>query len=224
MTYEYKLTRSKRKTLAISIKPDCSIEVKAPLKTSNKEIERFIHTHNTWIEKNLQIMRTRKEERDALRIDYGTQVCFFGKRIPIVAADIKKAKLDDNCVLMPKNLDEDSIKKLLIVLYKTTAKDYIASELPQISRQIGVSPSKLTITSARTNWGSCTADRLHFSWHLIMAEKEVIDYVIIHELVHIIHHNHSDKFWREVSKHCPQWKTLRARLKIYSEIIARENW
>ncbi len=222
--HEYKLIRSKRKTLSLCVKPNCTVEVRAPLRTSAKEIDRFVAVHEAWIEKNKQIATERNKQREAFCIDYGTEVCFFGKRIPIKAADIKKAELRDECVLLPRSLNKTEIKEALIKLYKQTAKDYIAERLPVFAEQIGVKPSRLTVTSAKTNWGSCTADRVHFSWHIIMAEKEVIDYVIIHELVHILHHNHSKSFWSEVEKHCPDWKTLRKKLKTYSEIIIKEDW
>lgn len=224
MKYSYKLTKSRRKTLSLSVRPDLTIEVKAPLKTSQDEIDRFVNMHSDWIEKNLIAMQERKSKQDAFQIDYGCEVYFFGKKIPVIESSVKKAKLTDSCVLMPHFENKEKIKDALIGLYKETARAYILSKLSFFAAQIGVTPTKLTISSARTNWGSCTADRVHFSWHLIMAEKEVIDYVIIHELVHIIHHNHSEKFWSEVSRHCPQWKTLRARLKFYSEIISVQNW
>ncbi len=222
--HEYRLIRSKRKTLSLCVKPDCTVEVRAPLKISEKEIERFVAAHNDWIEKNKLIVFERNKQRETFNIDYGTRVCFFGKRIPITAADVKKAELKEDCVLMPYSLNETEIKEALIELYKRTAKDYISAKLPIFAEQIGVKPSKFTITSAKTNWGSCTADRVHFSWHIIMAEREIIDYVIIHELVHILHHNHSKYFWAEVYKHCPDWKSLRKRLKTYSEIITSEIW
>lgn len=223
MKYSYMLTRSRRKTLSLSVRPDCTIEVKAPLKTSINEIEQFINSHGDWIEKNLKTMRERRTKQESFKLDYGCEVYFFAQKIPVIEADVKKAKLTDSCVLMPYFSDKEKMKEALIRLYKETARAYISSKLPYFSAQIGVNPTKLTITSAKNNWGSCTADRVHFSWHLVMAEKEVIDYVIIHELIHIIHHNHSNKFWAEVSRHCPQWKALRARLKFYSEIISIQN-
>ncbi len=224
MNYKYNLTRSKRKTISLTVRPDCTLDIKAPLRTGLSEIDNFINKHSEWIDKNLKNAQERKIKREAFTLDYGCEVYFFGQKIPVIESDVKKAKLTDSCVLMPYFSEKDKIKEALIRLYKETAKAYITSRIPYLSTLIGVNPTKLTITSARTNWGSCTADRVHFSWHIIMAEKEVIDYVIIHELVHILQHNHSDKFWSEVAKHCPQWKLLRQRLKFYSEIISIQNW
>ncbi len=224
MLNSYILKRSRRKTLSLTVKPDCTIAVSAPLKASIKDIDEFVSKNSSWIEKQVIRAQAINEQRESFVIDYGTSVYFFGTRLTIIADSIRKAKLTDSAIIMPKDLNTEEIKKKLIALYKDTARDYISSQLPYYSALTGINYSKVTISSARTNWGSCTADRLHFSWHLIMAEKEVIDYVIIHELTHIKQHNHSDAFWYEVSKYCPEWKTLRARLKFYSEVLSREGW
>lgn len=224
MKHEYIIKRSRRKTVSLTIKHDCTVEVHAPLTLSKRQIDEFVSAHSDWIEKNIIKAQQINEKRKEFTLDYGSKVRFFGKRIAITQAQVRKAKLTDESILMPPELSSEQIKLNLIALYKETAKEYIGKRLPFYSQLIGVSPSKMTISSAKTNWGSCTADRVHFSWHLIMADKEIIDYVIIHELVHIIHHNHSEAFWSEVKKHCPQYKTLRARLKEYSEILVNENW
>lgn len=180
--------------------------------------------NSLWIEKNVLKMQQLANEKQSFVLDYSSYIHFFGQKLPIEKAKIRKARLENNRVLMPPDLDSDQIRKQLIKLYKDTAREHISAELPCLSQKLGVTPSKLMITSAKTNWGSCTDDRVHFSWHLIMAEKEVIDYVIIHELTHIIHHNHSPYFWAEVAKHCPDYKYLRARLKYYSDVLNKENW
>ncbi len=224
MKHTYTLKRSRRKTISITVKPDCTVEVRAPLTVSNTKIDEFVASNGTWIENNLLKARQLAEQKQKFTLDYCYKVHFFGCRLPIKAANVRKAKLETGCILMPKNLDSEQIRQQLVSLYRDTAREYISSRLPCYSQLLGVTPSKLTITSAKTNWGSCTADRVHFSWHIIMAEKEVIDYVIIHELTHIIHHNHSSSFWSEVAKYCPNYKELRKRLKYYSDILIEENW
>lgn len=224
MNYTYTLKKSKRKTISITVKSDCSVLVHAPLTATNARIDEFVSSNSAWIEKQIAKARIMNEQKENFVIDYSSKICFFGCRLPIEKANIRKAELKSDRILMPDKLDSEQIKEQLVTLYKNTAREYITAQLPYFAQKIGVTPTKLRISSAKTNWGSCTADRVNFSWHLMMAEREVIDYVIVHELTHIIHHNHSDKFWAEVSKHCPDWKKLRARLKIYSEIIVKENW
>lgn len=224
MKYIYTIKRSKRKTISLTVKPDCTLEVRAPLTTSRQRIDEFVSANSIWIEKNIFKMQQLASEKQSFILDYSSNVYFFGNRLPIEKTSIRKARLENGRILMPPDLDSDSIRQQLVALYKDTAREYISTRLPFYSQKLGINPSKLMITSAKTNWGSCTVDRVHFSWHLIMAEKEVIDYVIIHELTHIIHHNHSPYFWTEVAKHCPDYKALRARLKHYSDVLNKENW
>lgn len=224
MNLSYTVKRSKRKTISLTVKPDCTVEVHAPLTTSQKRIDEFVCANSIWIEKNILKMQELAQTKESFILDYSSKVYFFGQRLPIEKAKVRKAKLNDSRILMPPDLDSDQIRLQLVSLYKETARRYIGEKLPIYAKKLGVNPSKLMITSAKTNWGSCTADRVHFSWHIVMAERDVIDYVIIHELAHIIHHNHSPYFWAEVSKHCPNYKALRARLKYYSEILNKENW
>jgi len=224
MMDKYILKRSRRKTVSLTVKPDCTVVVSAPFKMSEKQIDEFVNKNHTWIEKQRIRLSEIEMYKQSFVLDYGTEVYFFGKKLPVLSEETRKAKLTPTHIAMPQGLDSTQIKQRLITLYRETAREYIGSRLPHYSNLTGISASKLTITSAKTNWGSCTADRLHFSWHLIMAEKEIIDYVIIHELSHIKHHNHSDAFWYEVSRFCPEWKKLRSKLKFYSEILSREGW
>ena len=224
MSDKYILKRSRRKTVSLTVKPDCTVVVSAPLKMNIKQIDEFVSKNSIWIEKQRMRLSEIESYKQSFVIDYGTKVYFFGEKLPIIAENIRKAKLTETHILMPQDLNSEQIKQKLIALYKETAREYISTRLPYYSSLTGITASKITISSAKTNWGSCTADRLHFSWHLIMAEKEVIDYVIIHELTHIKHHNHSDAFWYEVSRFCPEWKTLRSKLKFYSEVLSREGW
>jgi len=75
-------------------------------------------------------------------------------------------------------------------------------------------PTKVTITKAKRRWGSCSGkNRVSLSCFLVKLPYEVIDYVIVHELCHIKHKNHSKEFWEEVAKHCPEYKNLIASLR-----------
>ena len=79
---------------------------------------------------------------------------------------------------------------------------------------MGVSYKSVAITSAKTRWGSCSGDNaIRYTFRLLNCPKEVIDYVVVHELAHTIHHNHSKAFWLTVEKFIPDWKTRRKWLK-----------
>ena len=85
---------------------------------------------------------------------------------------------------------------------------------------VGVSPTAVKINSASTRWGSCSSKgSLNFSWKLILAPEDVSDYVVVHELCHIKHMDHSPAFWAEVGKVIPDWRDKREALKDVQKLI-----
>jgi predicted metal-dependent hydrolase len=98
--------------------------------------------------------------------------------------------------------------------YKERAKALIPRRVSQLAAQYGFEYQRIRITSARTRWGSCSSrGTLSFTWRLVMAPEEMIDYVIVHELVHLHIHNHSKEFWTKVGLIMPGYKAKRLWLK-----------
>ena len=98
---------------------------------------------------------------------------------------------------------------------KKFGEDFLKENLPKWAQKIGVKPTGVKITSAKKRFGSCNSkNSLCFSVYLFSYERKAIEYVIVHELCHIKHHNHSKKFWREVEKHLPDYKQREKLLKI----------
>lgn len=194
------------------MKPDLSVEVRAPLRMKQSEIEKFVSAKRDWIEKATAKMKA----ASPAPITYGSKIMFFGKELTLAASEYKKVVLSDNLLLVPKGLSEDKLQKYIVEFYRSEAKSYLPQRVKEISSETGLSYSSLLINSAKTHWGSCTADRIHLSCLLMAAHPETIDYVIIHELSHTVHHNHSPLFWALVTQHCPDYKAKRKELKNYA--------
>ena len=174
MHTEFELIRSRRKTISIQIKPDCSVTVRAPLRMARRDIYRFVEEKNDWIEKHLEVMRKKLAEQPA-----------------------------------PKKLSLKEIKELA-----NAALEFIPPRTEKYAKIIGVSYGRITIRNQKTRWGSCSSKgNLNFNCQLMRLPEELRDYVIIHELCHRKEMNHSAKFWSEVEKYCPDYKTLRKKLK-----------
>ena len=111
-------------------------------------------------------------------------------------------------------LPSDKPKERLIKWLKENAKRIFTKVVDEKSRQTGLAYKSVSVGSARTRWGSCTADnRLTFSFRLLYAPKGAIEYVVVHELAHVKHKNHSKAFWLEVEKYIPDYKIWRKWLK-----------
>ena len=107
---------------------------------------------------------------------------------------------------------------------RAAAKTFLPQRVAYFARQMGVSPARITVTGARTRWGSCSGKgNLCFSWRLMLAGPEEIDYVVVHELAHLREMNHSPRFWALVEAVLPDYKQRRQQLKQLQTALAKQG-
>ena len=206
---DYELIRSKRKTIAIHIK-DCRVIVRAPIRYPAREIDRFVELKRDWIEKHLLVQKERMQQTLAFKLDYGCEVLYLGHKYKIASTEGIK-----DTFYCPPGLDETQIRKRLVLFYKERASEIIQGLIALSAPRIGVSPAGVRIGSAKRSWGSCSSSgKLTFSWRLMMATPEAIEYVVVHELAHLKQLNHSKAFWEIVSSLIPNWKECRKELHL----------
>ena len=112
------------------------------------------------------------------------------------------------------------MKIKLLSWYKNNAKEYLIERTKQISDIVNIKFNQIKIGSANTRWGSCsTKNNINFTYKLLFLPTEIIDYVIVHELSHIIEHNHSGKFWLVVKKIMPDYQERQKQLKHFQKKI-----
>jgi len=179
----YKLVRSRRKTVAIHITKDASVEVRAPLKMPKADIDKFFTDKEKWIETHLTQREQLNSSKDSFTLNYGDITVLRGKMYYIRAKDGTNAGFDGDCFYLPPKLNPDIIKRTVIQIYTAMAKLIIKNSVNEYSKHLNVTPTAVRITSAKTRWGSCSGkNRINFSWRLVMADDDVIDYVVVHEL------------------------------------------
>ena len=220
----YTLTRSKRKTIAIYIR-NGSVEVRAPLRTSIREIERFILEKQNWITANLAESKEQSERKENFMLNYGDMVLYCGKQYTITPSSSGKIGVSSDNFYIPAALPHEQIKAACVEIYKILAKSDLTLKTYQFATKMAVLPTSVKINSATTRWGSCSAKKsLNFSWRLIMADEEVINYVVVHELAHLIEMNHSARFWAVVERVLPDYRERKTRLKGLQQKLNVENW
>jgi predicted metal-dependent hydrolase len=203
---------SKRKTLALIVRNDGSLVVRAPLRTSEQAIREFAEKHAAWI---------RKKQAEVLAVappaprQYipGELFMYLGNTYPLeIVEDQKKPLLLEGSFKLA-----ESVRDAALVFerwYQAQARQLLHDRVLFYARQYDFQYRKIGITSARTRWGSCSANgSLNFSWRLMMAPMEAVDYVVVHELVHTVFHNHSKRFWNRVEKIMPDYRERRKLLK-----------
>ena len=214
----YQLVRSKkrRKTISLHIKEDGKIVVHAPYHMPKWEIEKFIEEKQSWMvrkisEKERSIRKAEKEFAP------GEEFLYLGESYPLEIQDTHRGEHPLKLSFGRFVLDEHHVKEargLFVQWYKKEAKARITERIGHYSHRLDLFPKGIKITSAKYRWGSCSRDnRLCFSWRIIMASLSIIDYVLIHELIHIKEKNHSRRFWNELESIIPDYREHRLWLK-----------
>jgi len=224
---EYTLIKSKRKTITIKIKEDATLEVRAPLNIPEEEIDEYVKSKEKWIAKHIGKVETHYKLKKEFKIKFGDFVQLRGKKVAIHSIEGNTGRYDKekNIFFIPKIANSDAIKYMLIKFYKIIAKKHITGRVAHFAHKMKVNPTAIRITSAKTRWGSCSGkNSVNFSWKLIMANDETIDYVVVHELAHITEHNHSSKFWKIVEGIIPDYKEKKEKLKVLGEKLSKEDW
>ncbi len=210
---EYTLIRSNRKTLAIQIKQDGQIVVRSPKRVTKKEIDCFVAQKEGWILNCQEKLKTQMEEMPIFCVRNGV-LPLLGEMKPIQYTQYKKGFYDQSQgIFYLQKGSEEQLKSQAEELYRQIAKQEIINRVNFYAPQLGVIPTAIHINGARGRWGSCSGkNSLNFSWRLMTAPQHCVDYVVVHELCHILQHNHSREFWKEVERVFPNWQQCRKEL------------
>jgi predicted metal-dependent hydrolase len=210
-----KVIRSRRRTIALEVTPHATVIVRAPHRVPAAYIEAMIREKSAWILKKFEEMRQRPQPV-AHAYTEGEVFWFLGRPYPLHIVDEGRAvieRTDRLCV--PRALQfQPGIPAAIKRWYVAEAHTEIHARCMYYLMMTGYSPTSLRISDARQRWGSCTSrGGLNFSWRLIQAPLEIVDYVIVHELVHLKQHDHSKKFWAKVEDLMPDYKRRRNWLR-----------
>jgi predicted metal-dependent hydrolase len=208
------IVRSKRKTIAIIVQRDGSVLVRAPLRAAERTIRAFIESKSAWINEKKLLAQQQGIAR-VKKFAEGEKFLLLGKEIPLRLARGQKAALvlQEAVFCLSAQAAPDALA-VFEHWYKAQAREVLTRRAQFFAAQHGFRYEKVRITSARTRWGSCSSrGSLSFTWRLVMAPLEVVDYVVIHELAHLKIKNHSVVFWAEVARLMPDYKRHRDWLK-----------
>jgi len=205
--------RSRRRTIALIITPEARLVVRAPLKAPAGMIDSVIREKQAWIRKKIAEMKQRPQAT-VHAYEEGEIFFFLGRAYPLHFVDDGRSSIErTDRLCVPRVLLPD-IRRRLKHWYVQEAQKEITSRCMWFSMTTGYSPASVRITDARRRWGSCThRGGLNFSWCLIQAPLEIVDYVIVHELVHLKQPDHSKKFWNKVREIMPDYERRRKWLR-----------
>ena len=214
-----KLVRSKRRTIAIIVTRDAQLIVRAPFGIKDKIIDDFVSRKSKWIIKKLEDARRKCRNIIPKRFANGECFLYLGKSYPFKIVESNRIGLNESLEFPGKWLAHAGI--YLKEWYKSQLLKTITERVCVYSEMTGLKHRSVKITSAKKRFGSCSPNgSLNFSWRLMMAPLNIIDYVVVHELVHIEVKNHSKKFWNKVRIILPDYKQSEKWLKENSHLLA----
>ena len=199
----YKIIYSKRRNIQISVTNANEVIVRCPLTASKEQIERFLYEKRDWIDKIIRKNTARiNSDGDVLSFE---AVYVNGERVPLILGE--KNLVTETCVYLKKIQD---IQKLFI---KSFLKSFLV-DVNYISDKFGLIPHSVKVKNYKSRWGCCdTKGNVCFNYKLFMLPPRLREYVIIHELCHLKHCNHSSAFWSLVEVYLPDYKSVRKELR-----------
>ena len=216
----YQLRRSRRRrTLGLTVTA-CEVRIHAPSWTPRGEIESYVLQQTSWLQRAWTRMQARDVRPATEPLD---AIYFLGRRLtleirPALFSDIRR-RGNRLCIDAPHDADTDALVRDWL---QARAKRVLAWRLARIARKQSRVPSRFGLSNAQTQWGSCTrSGRIRLNWRLVQAPLTLIDYVAAHELAHLIHLDHSPRFWAQVAKLCPDALARRAELRTMGSSLFR---
>ncbi len=217
-TIDFRLEYSDRKSLGITVTPEMEVLVKAPVNTSLEKVKEKIKKKAPWIIRQQSFFLSFQPKTPKRQYISGETHLYLGRqyRLQVKTGIEESVKLKGKFIVVFAK-DKVRVKDLLQEWYLQHARDkFHAIALPMIDKfkKHNVEPSSIILRNMPTRWGSCTPKgKIILNPELIKAPKGCIEYVIIHELCHLVHHNHTQKFIDLQTKEMPDWEKWKLKLE-----------
>lgn len=220
---EFRVIYSRRRTIGISVHTDSSVIVRVPYLTSLKTITRIVKEKYNWALKHRDYYRRLDVSNLKKSYTSGETHLYKGIHSILMVEEASKpfVKFADNMIMVgiDKAFDSMAVRKLLYAGYKNEALRHFPDLLNKVLTEHedqGFKPKGLIVRTMKRRWGSCSSKGIiTLSTELIKLSDIYIEYVILHELCHLRHHNHGPKFYELLSEVFPNWKPVRKELKQY---------
>ena len=222
----YEIIRSNRKTMGISIDHDKNLIVRSPKNTADKKIKEVLKKKTGWILDKLKEMEKIKSAPKEKEFMTGEKLSYLGRRyrLEVSEADISKVEVKlyqgKFIINYPQDLKNEverkkEIRNALIEWYREHAKEKIKERVEKYKDKLDVEPNNIVVKKQKKRWGSCSSKgNLNFNWKIVMAPMSIVDYLVVHELTHLVHDNHSKEFWATVGSIVHDVKDKREWLKV----------
>lgn len=201
--------KSRKASIGLTLHSSGRIGISAPKGTRLKVIRSILKKNAAWIDEHLSRFEILRASHPRHEFREGDRFFLFGRELILIrkpgSGTISFAVRDGQLIAnVSKDCDRIELQDALIKFYRKIGSLYMKARVEKYRRKMKVRPASIRFSSQKTRWGSCSAaGRITLDWRLVFAPPEVIDYVIVHELAHLRHFDHSPKFWALVATHVP---------------------
>lgn len=206
----------RRSTIGLSVAPGGEIRVAAPVGTSTRAITTMVRSHEAWLRRAVVAAVAMLPRQIALPLRSGAIIPYRGRELSIerAAAHAPSLRLRGTRLFVAGEFDDE--RQALLRWYLRRARAVARERVRYFAPLVGVQPPRLVVRDlGRRRWGTCHSQRREIAlhWPLIAAEPEILDYVVVHELCHLLAANHSPTYWREVERVLPDYRERRRQLR-----------
>lgn len=215
MKIDYQIIYSDRKSLSIIVERDRSVTVRSPHNISEEQISKEVDKRKRLISKKIKDNQKYPFDKQIKEFVSGESLLFLGKpyKLNVVDKSIKGVQFDNSKFVIGKE-NQPNANAIFRDWYLDSANKIIIPKAVSIAKQIGVNFNKINILDLKYRWGSCTPkDNIHLNWRLIKAPMIVLEYIIVHELTHLLEANHTPEFWNRVRTTYPASSIAKRWLK-----------
>ena len=214
------IIRSNRKTFGLEVKPNGQLIARAPKSASDRLIHDMVAKKAGWIKKTQARLSEQYPDLAPKKFRTGEQFWYLGETYPLLLTERQRPPLDLDGAFLLSREAQHRAKKVFIEWYREETRKITNDLIQKYVGQYRFRVSGVRVTSARTRWGSCSGkNNLNFTYRLSMAPLHIIDYVVVHELVHLRIKNHSKKFWQAVGEIKPDYRKNRQWLKDHGPLL-----
>jgi predicted metal-dependent hydrolase len=216
----YDIVYSDRKKVSISVERDRRVIVRAPKSFSKEQLKEIVEEKKLWLYDKINYT-PKYSIVSAKEFVSGESILFFGKnyKLEILKENISSLRFDNKKFYL-SNDNSNKANRIFKNWYKQKAKELIIPKIKYYSATLGVDYNNIMIREMKYRWASCTnKNNLVFNWRIIKAPMFVIEYLIVHELAHLLESNHTDRFWTLVKIQIPNYLKAKDWLKLNGNIL-----
>lgn len=220
MVIEYQIKYSNRKTLNISVERDRSIVVRAPHYLTADKIDKIVQSKRQWIKEKLNHSQKYPLVTESKEFVSGETLMYLGKNYQLLVVDEEFEGIEFDQRFKISKANQPKANELFKKWYLKQALIKIEPLATKYAKSLGVKYNQFKTSEMKYRWGSCTpANNIIFNWRIIKAPMYVLEYLVAHELVHLIENNHTPRFWNILSIQVPNYEKAKNWLKKNGQLL-----